>query len=446
MRAEGTLPLESDFGTVVRKFCFDFNIDPQISSGRFSFDFFGTAKSLVTTVASENSGLWLAVYDDEDNHWGAVEHSWEVLSCADRLAAASFTTQITPLERQFSMSEDVEEKLRPRFWYFAILACGVEFGEEPVRWSLHAVNQHQLFQTEFSVDERGALMLQLIGVVGFCGIGFTLRQIAQRTHGTEALRSRPLLHLLIMSCVCSGGGCACYAIHNFTFALDGWGIALFDFFGALWSVVGKATMTVLQLLLAKGWALFHSPEEGGSLALTTVALGSIILLSLAAEIHILQFHDDVGVYMYEKMPIAITVLNTLLFMEVWRSLRKTYSGERSDEVQLFHCMVATSSLIFFLSVPVMCVLASSLDPWVRSRYVSRVEVFARLLTTGILAFCLRPSRLERMVIDRLEEGLEPIGEQCDEDDECWRQEADKEPSSSLLDREDSSVALLEPGE
>merc|ERR1719254_255066 len=113
----------------------------------------------------------------------------------------------------------------------------------------------------------------------------------------------------------------------------------------------------------------------------------------------------------------ILVLNVLLFAEAWRSMRETYRHETADEVRVFYVVISTACLLYFLTLPAMCILAPSFAPWVRAKYVSRADVTSRFLSTLLLSFCLRPSRLDAMVNARLEEGLETVGELRDDDDD-----------------------------
>merc|ERR1719282_1540212 len=134
-------------------------------------------------------------------------------------------------------------------------------------------------------------------------------------------------------------------------------------------------------------------------------LGTIVLISMACEIHAEYSHDwSTTIYLYESYPgLAILLLNVVLFTEAWRSMRETYRHETSEEVRVFYVIISAASLLYFLTLPVMCMLAAALKPWARAKYVDRAEVLSRFAATALLSFCLRPSRLDAMVNARLEE-------------------------------------------
>merc|ERR1712151_1416917 len=84
------------------------------------------------------------------------------------------------------------------------------------------------------------------------------------------------------------------------------------------------------------------------------------------------------------------------------------------EVRVFYAMISAASLVYFTSLPLLCLLSAAFQPWVRLKYVNRTEVASRFVATLLLALCLRPSRLDSMVDARLDEGLDPVGELRDD--------------------------------
>merc|ERR1711920_700575 len=98
--------------------------------------------------------------------------------------------------------------------------------------------------------------------------------------------------------------------------------------------------------------------------------------------------------------------------EAMRSMYETYQSESSEEVRTFYLSVSGAALVYFVSLPVLCLLSSLFRTWVRLKYVSRVEMLTRLFATVLLAYFLRPSRLDTMIHSRLEEGFE-----CERDSE-----------------------------
>jgi len=157
-----------------------------------------------------------------------------------------------------------------------------------------------------------------------------------------------------------------------------------------------------------------------------------VLITFVCEIHADYFHDwSTTLYLYESTPgLVILLLNMLLFAESWRSMRETYRLETSEEMRVFYMLITCASTLYFMTLPVICLLAAGLNPWVRAYYVALAEIFARLIATVIMALCLRPSRLDAMVNARLDDGIDTVGEERDSEeddfDAPYRGEAEKE--------------------
>lgn len=430
-RLKGTLPAGGEFTEYAGKFCFDYNKAADEEAGEFHFSVSGKVLTGPRETKMQFSdgppcygpcetqgNLYLVVFDDEEKHWQRAQRDWNQLTCEEMLHFSSFAMPLTPLNGNMNRTVFVHEKLRPRFWYFTFAACGVTI-EEQVSYELHSQNRLMGFQSEFGVDEEGILQLNLLAAGLFLAITLGLRHVARRATGAEALRSRPILRMLILSSLFSALGAACRALHYLVFSFNGYGLGFFDVLGLLWVCAAKAMLTLLQLLTAKGWSLFYGRRELTQRSLMIGALCCIILLSACCEIHADYAQDwSTTLYLYEHWTgMLILFLNVLLFGVAWRSMCEVYARESSEEVRVFYVMISASSLVYFLTLPLLCILSAAFAPWVRAKYISRGEVAARLIATAMLAYCLRPSRLDAMVNARLAEGLGTVGEMGDEDAE-----------------------------
>jgi len=317
--------------------------------------------------------------------------------------------------RDFWKSVEVHQSVRNRFWYFTFAACDVDIEIAP-SFEIHAVNSRQGFEQEFGMDQRGTLLLQIAAAACFLCLGFLLRFAGRVATGSEALRSRPLLRILLVSTFLSAAAGSCLSLHWAVYALDGVGLQWLEVAGTGFVVIAKALLSILQLLLAKGWALFYSPQQLLQRQLMVCFLGLIIAISVGCEIHAVFFHDwSAQIYVYESWPgTSVLAMNTVLFLEAWRSMRDTIQVEVAVEVRNFYVCVFGVCILYFLSLPIVVTLASLLDPWARAKWVDRVEVGSRLLATSLLGFLLRPSRLDVLINARMEEGNGMLGEPCEE--------------------------------
>lgn len=95
----------------------------------------------------------------------------------------------------------------------------------------------------------------------------------------------------------------------------------------------------------------------------------------------------------------------------------TYWEEVSDEVKEFYRTVTAAISVYYLTLPAICILAGLFSPWVREKYTARAEIAARFLAMCLLAYSLRPSRLDVIINSRLEEGMDSDMDYGDSGDE-----------------------------
>jgi len=413
-QSEGVLPAKSFFASYVGKFCFDYfqdNDDSQRAEvGQFEVRLSGRVQKGVPT--NENTGeLYVVVYDDEKDHWKRVRPFWDQLTCKERRELASFelpvTTELAGTSGEFVKSIVVRQEIRPRFWYFTFINCGATIAE-PVEFSVHAWNFLQGFENEFSLDQTGSLELDVSFAALFAAtMGVIFIIVRDRNSHREvvdvATRSLPLLRLLGASAGCSALGCACRAVHHLVFAYNGKGVLLAAVFGTFWACLAKAVLTILQILIAKGWALLFTPDERPQRMAIAGILSAVISLSVGCEIWEQYFHDQsTNFYLHESWPgHIILTLNVFILVMAWYFMWDTYSREIEPAVRQFYALVSVACCIYFAALPVVCLLAELLSPWVRRKYVERVEVSTRFASTALLVFCLRPSHVSRLVSARL---------------------------------------------
>eukprot|EP00812_Abedinium_dasypus_P004460 NODE_1555_length_1113_cov_135.362004.p1 GENE.NODE_1555_length_1113_cov_135.362004~~NODE_1555_length_1113_cov_135.362004.p1 ORF type:complete len:299 (+),score=82.86 NODE_1555_length_1113_cov_135.362004:89-898(+) len=238
---------------------------------------------------------------------------------------------------------------------------------------------------------------------------------------------RPLWQLLVLTCACSTAGAGFFLLHAGVYMKNGEGIKLLEVLGAICICIAKGTIAVLSLLVAKGWVFLYRKEEMWPRRFTLAALGTVLVTAATAEIHG-QFFRDISttLYLYESWSgILILVLNASIFGEALRSMAKRFSGETQPEARAFYRNMACVLCLYFVTLPLTCLLAALFSPWVRSKYVARVEVISRITTTALLTYFLTPTRLDVMINARVEMGrLDVMINQptvhatCDSDDDA----------------------------
>lgn len=193
------------------------------------------------------------------------------------------------------------------------------------------------------------------------------------------------------------------AIHHRAYSFNGRGCIFAGALGMLFSCVSKALFIILQFVIARGWALFFAAEERGQLLVIVAALLGLAGLSMGCEVYGWRVQDSTtDLYLYESWPGVINLyVNLGLLALAWLFTLKNASQEVSHDVRMFYFRVSASAGVYFASLPVVCLLASFLVPWVRQKYTERVELCARLISTALLLLQLWPTHLDMMVGARM---------------------------------------------
>jgi len=249
------------------------------------------------------------------------------------------------------------------------------------------------------------LKLQLCGAFLFSIVAVALYSEATCFFGPGALRSRPLLQILLVAASLSAAGCLCLAAHAVVYAANGWGLGPLEIFGKLLACLSRLVLSMLQLFVARGKGLVDAPEEWVRRCYLRVVLLGTVVMSVGCELYGRSYLDwSTTLYFYSSWPGTIVLLlNIGLFVDVCTSTLWLYrQPETSAAILRFYGLTSAVALLFFATLPVTCALAHIFAPWHRKKFIARTEIGMRFVATALLACCLRPSRLDAAVGARLQ--------------------------------------------
>lgn len=328
------------------------------------------------------------------------------MPCQERFENASDVFRAEMSSGNFSIKVKILEKVRPRWWYFAFVSCeGLVPGE--LEYRIHARNWLRGAQSEFSMDEMGSLKLHLATFLCFLGLLCIVSSQAVRRYGSGALRSRPLLLVLLSSMGFSAAGGLCLLISSIRYMRTGVEFRAFDVLGVFLSCLAKVQLSLLQLFLVRGRDCLRSPGDFVRRNFVRCGIVVFVLVSVGCEIQSSYLGDldySTTLHFYSSWPgFVVLTLNTLLFLDVCRSSQKMLKqNNESQNVRNFFVRTTAAAMLYFAVLPVMTILAHAFAPWVRKKFVDRAEVFSRLLVCSLLSYCLWPSRLDVLINARLE--------------------------------------------
>jgi len=443
MISEGYLPTGKDmtWAWYAGKFCFDYKRAMQTVSGEVEFQVDGVVNEgshpLMRSPSDEppcwgtcqTPGNWYwMVFDDEQEHWKTIRNRWDYASCEEMFKYASSVEKLDlqppvggPVGKpQWSKTFQIGEHIRPRFWYFTVVACNVT-SVDPVHFRIHAKNVQSAMQQEFGVDQHNMLLLQFFAAISFTALAIVAHKgVRNKVGSSDVYRTRPMLRLLVLSLACTVLQSAGYTLHYLVYSFNGVGLPGLEVFSTFSGAISKSILSAIFFLIASGWALLTAPQKEAQRRWFFGGLAVIVLVSVACEIQGLYFHDtSTTLYLYESgSGTLVLFLNCMLFVGSLAAMYETFLREEVEELRQFYMFVTVAYSVFYLMLPVTVLVAYLLAPWVRFKIVARIEVASRLFTFIALLFCFWPSRLDMLLRTRLEEH----GMALRNADENWDQE------------------------
>lgn len=394
LRLEGLLPRSTDFAEYVGKFCFDFkNVSEDGSNGD---PYVGLLEYMVTAegpvVPSANSGkLYLMIFDDESSHWKHARRKWKDSTCEEKKEMSSFVGEIKIPDKHQGVFHDVvkiRQRLRPRFWYFTIVACdGLSLADMPIRYELHSTNRMFGWQSEISVDHVGLIKAYIAFFILFL-VGSALLWCQSRS-GAVTLTDHPYIQLLTLCYGCSLASVAMFLTHDYLLVHNGFGSLRIRFFGIAGAIAANCTMFLISILSSAGWAITNYTLPSRRCFLGMIAF--VGALNLGTELYSEVVVDQsTQLYSYQGSA-GVFALVVKVFMFCWIAFqaKASYEDELVERRRRFYKILGIVLTMWSLSVPVTVVLAFAIDPWWRYKVVVVVEMSARMLGLLVLTqlFC-----------------------------------------------------------
>jgi len=445
----GSTSLVPGQAKVVAKFCFDYNpackdhascTEPP---GLADFDVFG-ARDSGSSSASSSSGasfvggkkvsqpdVSIALLDDEYFSYPEVSQVWGEANCSDVKKSAKKAYNLDwgqiSSAKGMSLHTHIVEKVRPRWWYVALVSCSDHALE--MEYRMHLENLLQGSNSQLSMDEIGAVSISLLLAILFVGLvaahGHSFLKWGERRCGVPAGHS-----LLAASLVLGLLGELCWLAFFMHYKASGQSADSFAFFARAFVAASKTLLQILLMLLAHGDCVC---KHGIIWARQREMIGGMILFGLlgfALEVWGDREASNTPVeYIYDTRPgVALVALEMMWFYAYASRCWQTFSAETRQRPRFFYKQYATVLSLWFVSLPLVAALASILAPWVRFRITFAVSGVAHALAAGVLVYLFQPKIAEhifelkakdREAVDDDAELDSFLASSQDDDDDGW---------------------------
>eukprot|EP01086_Lenisia_limosa_P009903 TRINITY_DN33641_c0_g1_i1.p1 TRINITY_DN33641_c0_g1~~TRINITY_DN33641_c0_g1_i1.p1 ORF type:complete len:420 (-),score=81.00 TRINITY_DN33641_c0_g1_i1:21-1280(-) len=378
-RSEGRLKSDRKF-TYLDKFCFSDEGPGEIN----------------WSLKVEQPGTLLCYYTDESDSWDKVYHS--TLSCEEQIALSVNTSrtghkcqaipEIGPEGEPHKGSMRIHDHTRPHYWFLALLNCKNEITVD--HYNLHFTNPGGMFKMEISFDYQGLIFVH--GIAAILYITMAVFQAKAIRAYIEAGGVHPVIQILTALVGCEIVCNLLYFFHYCIYTQDGIGLPSFNFLGDVFDIITDVILLFLLLILAHGWTISTNTLRNSS----AIFGGSAVF----AFLYILTFLVDAAT----RDPASndwIYVNSAGAFLQVFRmvvgawfayALVETRKHENSDVKRDFYRKFGIIYGIWFLSTPVLLVVSTMLDDWVRMKVVITVYIITGLISEGCLVFLFYPTR------------------------------------------------------
>eukprot|EP01132_Coremiostelium_polycephalum_P004083 gene4083-5111_t len=388
-------------GLLVIVFCFGYN-DAKYVAGhiksdkswvflsKFCYSTEGDGYGFIYfTGEAKDNNTRVFIYDDQDDSFPKVYG--KSYSC-DQKTNHSFVNRMFEIYNFTNPwsepnTQYIKDKQRPHFWYVVAANCN---GTIDINYKLTMKNQGGLWKAQFSYDEQGLEALYLVYFwVFLILVGISVY------NAWSLIKTRsfhPIVKILMIAVLLEFFSCFILLIHYGIYSHDGVGAKGLRGFGELLDLGAQIALILLLIFISKGWAISRVTIDEKKIIFGVV--GGLSILYLIMFIWYQAGLDPASsVYMYDTVPgILLLIARSLAMIWFMWCAYNTYMEEQHPAKRQFFLYFGVSFVFWFLSLPLISIIAAGVEPWVRQKTVLAIYVTFNALALYIISFLLSPSR------------------------------------------------------
>lgn len=309
--------------------------------------------NLKTEHMSRSRKMHLALFDDEAESYTGPTSAWGALTCEERMKHAKEFETVDWTRASWERGQQVvfyvRQRLRPRWWYVALLDCSGDDIE--VEYTIRLTNPSYGWAAEFSTDRRYTLHVWLALAAAYAALA-----AADSASGKAA---HPFTRLLAAGVLLALGEAVCSVAHNIRYAQDGRGEPLAFFVAQLCGVSSGFVLASMLLLVSQGKCVSYvmvGSDAWRMCQLLGPFLASCLVLELWGEYSLTRNYTTDYVYT-TPFGWALILVDLVLLGYYGTTLRRTAAAEHGSEESRFYQTWGLVYGLWFLALPVTAVLA-----------------------------------------------------------------------------------------
>ncbi|KAF2074383.1 hypothetical protein CYY_004317 [Polysphondylium violaceum] len=335
----------------------------------------------------------LLLYSDRAGNWGGIKKN-ESLSCSEKKLYASYTFYN-------NFNQDIVYNItqqRNRWWYFVFVNCQESSISIP-SFEIKMTNNGDRFDREISADQQSIPQAQVFFILFFSIL------LAACITSVVLLSKRGLETKIVKQLI----GVISLKVFGLLLFLVNWGhiikfgyeLRYLAYFGNLVSIVSSTLFIMLLLLVSQGYTI--SIYYG---SLINKAATAVIVVGFTAGcwgIFTLVYYyysssSNTYIFYYDTIPgyvlLAIYLVIGLFFgVCCFRTHRK----QNDMSKRRFFIMFACVFICWFVSLPVVVIVAHFMDPWVRYKVITILNLIIDAIFFVALTIIFRPTKTNLLV-------------------------------------------------
>ncbi|XP_018798933.1 PREDICTED: integral membrane protein GPR180 [Bactrocera latifrons] len=343
------------------------------------------------------------IYDETCNKQGKRDYVRRVPCPFGQLCVDEDTPSNVIPQRQFTYT--ISEVTEPRFWYVALTSCYRNRttckwqaydhlkSHYELNYDIYVVNTHpnnsaaHPLTFQFSFDQQNLLEMYMIFLLVYMVL-LPVQIYAVR------LQKHPVTRLFTLSLASEFVSLAFITAHLIKFAINGVGMPNMQTAGDILDIFSRTTFMLILLLLAKGWAVTRQQiNRTGWIILMSIwvpycAFQMFLYVWDKTEVDIISDIDE-----YQTWPGWIVLILRTSFM-TWflYELRNTMKYEHSTKKLDFLLHLGASSLVWFIYLPIVAIVALQVSPMWRYKLLLGITNSADCLAYCVMTGLLWPNR------------------------------------------------------
>jgi len=397
----GSAHVPTQGSVFLEKFCFDYDLED--AAGEIDITFHASGSEGMEKVT-------LALFDDQSSSYPRQADAFLELPCDEQLKHSRYQVQITSdvrTEEGFHMNIPVFERIRPRWWYIAVLNCGVQ--DVDLAYTIHTTNPTAGWQREFSVDHYGVARLCLMLLVIY-SIAFVVQLVAINISKNLGKDTHPLVQYLIASVGCSVAQVLALCIYYIRFSWTGQGVLWLYILAKISRAFSKMFLMAILFLISQGRCVSTPMVISDAFRMFRM-VGTFVVFCVMLELwsEFGSMHNYTTDYVYSTTSGQLLVFIDICLLSLYLvNLHGTRRKEIDTTKQYFYSSWGALYSTWFLVLPVMTLAASFLGPWLRFKVVFAVSHLMNIFMYGILIGGLWPTKTHsHFALDMVE--MEPLG-------------------------------------